>query len=283
MSSSQTAQLMTAHDSGRHLLEVENFGPIAKAEVALRPLTVFFGPSSSGKSYLAKLIYALHGYFSRHLAFTRNAWRSTDFYERARATPNLTELVYRLEDYLGRPVTDDEQVTDDDERAKLEADLAPLARAAVKMLDVAPVLADEILRVYGEHTLSELIGKPSSEAGFTLSHIASGDQGREPPFRYLFTMGDNKLNFEFDVRESASMRFERSGSYWLRARDPGFFYPPSRAVREQSFSFMRLQAVLANLAQPCTVGAISRSAYVLSARQPFRVGGEPWNASGVFT
>ena len=46
-------------------LEVTNFGPIAKAKIDLRPLTVFVGPSNTGKSYLAILIYALHRHFSR--------------------------------------------------------------------------------------------------------------------------------------------------------------------------------------------------------------------------
>ena len=45
-------------------LKVTDFGPIAKAELDLRPLTVFVGPSNTGKSYLAILIYALQRYFS---------------------------------------------------------------------------------------------------------------------------------------------------------------------------------------------------------------------------
>ena len=44
-------------------LSVANFGPIVEAEVDLRPLTVFVGPSNTGKSYLAILIYALHRFF----------------------------------------------------------------------------------------------------------------------------------------------------------------------------------------------------------------------------
>lgn len=44
-------------------LEVENFGPIGRAKLDLRPFTVFVGPSNTGKSYLAILIYALHRYF----------------------------------------------------------------------------------------------------------------------------------------------------------------------------------------------------------------------------
>ena len=45
-------------------LEVKDFGPIVKAEIELRPLTVFVGPSNTGKTYLATLIYALHQHFS---------------------------------------------------------------------------------------------------------------------------------------------------------------------------------------------------------------------------
>ncbi|MDE0484107.1 MAG: AAA family ATPase [Candidatus Poribacteria bacterium] len=44
-------------------LAVENFGPIEKAEIDLRPLTVFVGESNTGKTYLAALIYALHPSF----------------------------------------------------------------------------------------------------------------------------------------------------------------------------------------------------------------------------
>ena len=45
-------------------LEVADFGPIVEAKVDLRPLTVFVGPSNTGKSYLAILIYALHRFFA---------------------------------------------------------------------------------------------------------------------------------------------------------------------------------------------------------------------------
>ena len=40
-------------------IKVEDFGPIARAEVALSPLTVFIGANNTGKSYLALAIYSL--------------------------------------------------------------------------------------------------------------------------------------------------------------------------------------------------------------------------------
>ena len=56
---------MASRELSKHLqLSVTNLGPIAKADIELRPMTVFVGPSNTGKSYLAILIYALHRFFS---------------------------------------------------------------------------------------------------------------------------------------------------------------------------------------------------------------------------
>ena len=48
-------------------LTVTNFGPIAEAKIELRPMTVFVGPSNTGKSYMAGLIYAMQRFFT-HLS-----------------------------------------------------------------------------------------------------------------------------------------------------------------------------------------------------------------------
>lgn len=45
-------------------ISVKNFGPIVEANIDLRPLTVFVGPSNTGKTYFATLVYALHGAFN---------------------------------------------------------------------------------------------------------------------------------------------------------------------------------------------------------------------------
>lgn len=44
-------------------IAVKNFGPIAEATIDLCPLTVFVGPSNTGKTYFSTLIYALHRTF----------------------------------------------------------------------------------------------------------------------------------------------------------------------------------------------------------------------------
>ena len=52
-------------------IKVQNFGPIEKAEIDLRPLTVFVGESNTGKTYFAELIYALYNSFG---GFARFPW-----------------------------------------------------------------------------------------------------------------------------------------------------------------------------------------------------------------
>lgn len=52
--------MASQESSSRLTFGVTNFGPINSAKIELRPLTVFVGPSNTGKSCMATLIYALH-------------------------------------------------------------------------------------------------------------------------------------------------------------------------------------------------------------------------------
>ncbi|RKU07782.1 hypothetical protein C6502_17010 [Candidatus Poribacteria bacterium] len=57
------------HNTPKVEISVRNFGPIAEADLDLRPLTVFVGPSNTGKTYLSVLIYALHRIFGEFSGF----------------------------------------------------------------------------------------------------------------------------------------------------------------------------------------------------------------------
>lgn len=50
-------------------IAVRNFGPIAEATIDLRPLTVFVGPSNTGKTYFSTLVNALHRTFDGFSGF----------------------------------------------------------------------------------------------------------------------------------------------------------------------------------------------------------------------
>ena len=56
-------------------LDVRDFGPIARASVEMRPLTVFIGPSNTGKSYLAMLLYVLHQCLGTGGRWLHTTWR----------------------------------------------------------------------------------------------------------------------------------------------------------------------------------------------------------------
>ncbi len=66
-------------------VSVKDFGPIARGEVELKPLTIFVGPSNAGKSYMATMVYSLmqtldeltapsyFSYTSQQVGITRSA------------------------------------------------------------------------------------------------------------------------------------------------------------------------------------------------------------------
>ena len=64
MSETKTSETSEMPKHPNAEIAVKNFGPIGEAEIDLRPLTVLVGPSNTGKTYFATLIYALHGVFN---------------------------------------------------------------------------------------------------------------------------------------------------------------------------------------------------------------------------
>ena len=65
------------------ILDVENFGPIAEAKnIEFKPMTVFVGPSNTGKTYLATL---LHAYLQANDSHSRDGMRRS----RPRVGPTL--------------------------------------------------------------------------------------------------------------------------------------------------------------------------------------------------
>ncbi len=96
-------------------ISVQDFGPIANGTVDLRPLTVFVGPSNTGKTYFAILVYALHrllngfprlpvknthrGFLWTGLPYSKSLARSTDTLDEG-----LQDVLGKL-GYAARPLT----------------------------------------------------------------------------------------------------------------------------------------------------------------------------------
>jgi len=133
---------------------VRNFGPIANADVELKPLTVFIGPNNSGKSYLGLAIYsisrALSGASPYMLAGrSRRAiagypyWRAVRSHQRDRRF---------LRDTLREFATDIEQLVSGEKRlgdmpvaiqALVEEDFNSIATSAITTVEY------ELQRCYG--------------------------------------------------------------------------------------------------------------------------------------
>ena len=138
---------------GDYRLEVTDFGPIAKASVDLRPLTVFIGPSNTGKSYLAILMYALHRCFGGPDNYFPRRYRTDLFY------PD-----YSVDDQTKKALMNWAR------EAGLRRILPPLPNSLDKLirkrLERLPgfddILRGEICRSFGINTPAETIRHPSS-------------------------------------------------------------------------------------------------------------------------
>lgn len=125
-------------------LEVSDFGPIARAKIELRPLTVFVGPSNTGKSYLAILIYALHRFF---LGYSRTWEAGAGGYDPADLRYNIRRMgrvpamsksdIGRLKEWARATVLEKQR----DERALIDVPLE-IARFVWEMISVGT--GDEI-------------------------------------------------------------------------------------------------------------------------------------------
>ena len=135
------------HNTPKVEISVRNFGPIAEADLDLRPLTVFVGPSNTGKTYLSVLIYALHRMFEGFLEFL--------------PLYNLEQLAANW--YYKRPVDTTQKVID---KLNIGQPLAfsdlpqEVRELALKNLRLGPIsenIEDELKRCFDLDVVSRLI------------------------------------------------------------------------------------------------------------------------------
>ena len=153
---------------GKLSVLASNFGPIARAKIDLRPLTVFVGPSNTGKSWLSILLYALHGFGSSAGGFACSTF--------PRLREEIREAAHRkgspqsLPDRIGRILRSQKQID-------------CLAR---EFADDAERLCEELRRCYGLSDPAALASRESATGGCsilvrenssTLLHVAVKRRG----------------------------------------------------------------------------------------------------------
>ncbi len=205
-------------------LSVTNFGPVARADIDLRPMTVFVGPSNTGKSYLAILIYALHrvfggvstlggGRYGGNLwggMYDGNLWGLAH-----RPLPDeLEELDMPDEtiDELGRWFNSEVWATRDMEKISqsVPSSIASLLLNLVKSSDtIGETVSEEITRCFGIESARKLV-RSGSRGGINIvarRHLP-GQNGRgDAAYEYTMTFGVPNPRFRSSIPADARLSF----------------------------------------------------------------------------
>lgn len=199
---------MDAPAAPRHLeLSVSNFGPIAEGRIELRPMTVFVGPSNTGKSYLATLIYALHQFCSDYSGGSRSRH---PFGRRSYVRPRLwiplaipalsADDIARLQKWVGKMTVSDEVGDLYIRPSDLPADIVRLVHPVISNIQhLAEVLDGEVARCFGVNDLANLVSHPAdntakiSLSGNAISALGGGR------FEYNLTLAESQSSLRASI------------------------------------------------------------------------------------
>ena len=193
-------------------LSVTNFGPIAKADIDLRPMTVFVGPSNTGKSYLAILIYALHRFFSGYSVEDFIAtWHSLLEPDSLDTESTSDELFQSLNDLI-------EKIVDDLESSKHSSDLIvqlpdsirPVVHQSFEAVNGASNhLNREVARCFGVENTGGLI-RHRSRAGarVSLKRGILDSYARMASCEYGFTVKKTGSDFTVSIPDETPLYAE---------------------------------------------------------------------------
>ena len=178
---------------GDYRLEVKDFGPIAEASVDVRPLTVFIGPSNTGKSYLAILMYALHRCFG---GFPSLMGRRT--FQFREAMQPQTSIRKSLTDWLSKVAV---------QGGSLPAPPTDVAAHLRSRLEQAKgldrLLEQEICRCFGAESPADLIRRSSPHAD-TRVDLRIPQAADVQEVRYQLEFGQNSTRLSGQLPEIMS-------------------------------------------------------------------------------
>ncbi len=183
---------MTAPNTTGHIgLSVSNIGPIRKADIELRPMTVFVGPSNTGKSYLAVLIYALHQFFGAYSGYAG--------YRSLIAHLQDLELSKQQVNDINAWVSESMRIT---KPKRPETDQGELPRTVSEPIyqvlnDVSYLreyINDEISRCFGLESVRSLVRYPKHSDSrltvFSVAHNSPGQSDAGKPSQYVIDITD---------------------------------------------------------------------------------------------
>ena len=208
-------QSMTNHRPSSIRLEASNYGPIVDAKVDLRPLTVFVGPSNTGKSYLAILVYALHRIFSGDSPSLPLMFSSHPFFYGGIFRQYIKQLDANI-DILSswrmfKDWSDQHSAPKDltDTLVELPSNLADIIRPHLQPTETwNEMMRRELARCFGREDPFWLV-RHGQDVAARFS-IASSDKLKpSSDWKYEFTLTGHEINSSHSVSQSTVLRTDR--------------------------------------------------------------------------
>ena len=256
-------------------LTVTDFGPIAEASIELRPMTVFVGPSNTGKSYMAALIYALHNFFGRFSEETEYGFIHGEGTWAGRIQMDLPQDpifsesdIEELHRWLDEELSQRETAkTWSDSLFELPESVAALVRLILdRVTHLSGDLDSEMTRCFGVANTSKLIRYPSRGGASVYiggkTPIETEDSNH---FRYHFAVAKGGVEIDASIPDSMPLTIEDATVDWILFRRS-----PTVRRRLQDAAEKRRKAIdsiniLANDTVQHMVDPLSRPAYYLPA------------------
>jgi len=253
-------------------LNVTNFGPIAEGKIELRPMTVFVGPSNTGKSYLAALIFSLHKSFGGSPSSTDDSRFSSRFF-RDRIVESLDKTTLSDEDIelVSNWVKESTLQSQESEShtqtlLTIQDHVSEKIRGILENGDfLLPFVENELSRCFGIETVQQLAYHPfRGNSSFSISRNRLSEPKGDLGFSYRFEIGNEGIELQASVPDTLPMPVaeESSGSFSLW-QFMMFGLQSARDEREKTakFALSRLAAESAfDMVDP-----LSRPAYYLPA------------------
>ena len=198
---------MTTTSNAKPLeLTVSNFGPIAEASIELRPMSVFVGPSNTGKSYMAALVYALHQFF--------NAYSGNHFPMLIRKRQNLDLSANDISSLYAwaKQTLSDLEITGYGKPYLIELpeSVAVLVRPIINNIaHLSGDLEDEITRCFGVGTAKTLIRHRSdSETILSLHPNTSKEVGQNDSFVYEVAVTEQGAKIDTEIPNTMPLQMD---------------------------------------------------------------------------
>ena len=191
-------------------LSVTNFGPIAKAEIDLRPLTVFVGPSNTGKSYLAILIYALHKFFSgRRIESFRYGYMDRTIFSRRYGSKDLTispKQFKILRDWIDHTILQSENKDPEGPITILPTSIADIVRPLLNHISSQnETWNDTVAWEFGVEDTGGLVRNRISSGASIVIDRSITPNFKDQPFRYRLTIKGTQSDITSDIPKAVPL------------------------------------------------------------------------------